>query len=405
MPTQLSYVAATLNGSPLTGIVSAFCTYGWRRSVPEATLYVKADPAPGTALYNQVLELTLGAGTHNVLSFTGLFRGYSPALWPHAIGLVFRGYMTLLEEFQNRDDPLRAGGLTLLDLLGSLTATDADVVMAVLDRVGVTYTPANIDGTGVTFGSRAPLTNFLWRSGTGTNPLTPLAGAGQSALDHIQEWDRASAVFTDDTSPAGFYRFYETVSGFYRALIGGRPRSTPALTFTEGIDLDIQSVSARDYPLANAVYVTGYDPGLGIGPVRNQDLDATGGNNGGFLGQFDTTFMGMAVTRDYSSPFIEWGTEAEAGIGMNAERVGYALLMDYDRETVTVRFRTPRDELITPGMTILVQGPGGAPGRLLVGENLWVDEVTRGSAEDGEFYQTVVATGGGAPDPTPVPPG
>jgi hypothetical protein len=51
-----------------------------------------------------------------------------------------------------------------------------------------------------------------------------------------------------------------------------------------------------------------------------------------------------------------------------------------------------------------VRGPGGQPAALGIGENLWVDTVTTGVAEDGEFYQDVDATGGGTPDPyTPAP--
>jgi hypothetical protein len=90
---------------------------------------------------------------------------------------------------------------------------------------------------------------------------------------------------------------------------------------------------------------------------------------------------------------------------MNAERVGNALLADWNRETVTAHFRTPLDLQILPGYTILVQGPGGQPMWLGIGENMWVDTVTTGMAEDGEFYQDIDATGGGLPDQyTPQPP-
>jgi hypothetical protein len=135
---------------------------------------------------------------------------------------------------------------------------------------------------------------------------------------------------------------------------------------------------------------------------------ATGvtGNIGGFLGQSSNPFQPTtrSITHQFSSPLIEWGTEAEAGIGMNCERVGNALLADLNRETVSVRFRTGRDEIISPGMTILVRGPGGAPDLLGIGENLWVDEVTTGVTEDQQFYQDIAATGGGTPDSATPPP-
>ncbi len=371
---------------------SAACTYGWKRPVPEAIVFVRTNPSPGSQIYNQVLQLTMGAGTHNVLRFYGLFRRYDYRLWPRALGLVFHGRLVRAAEYQNGSDPLTVGGLTLLDLLGSPTGTDADIVQAVLTVAGVSFSGANIGGTGVTFGSRALLTNFMWRAGTSTNPLVPTRAAGQTALAYIQEWDKASAVYTDTSSPVGFYRTYETVTGVYRALIGGRPRNSVDLTFSEGIDILPGAQSTREYPVANSAFVTGWDPGLGIGPVR-------------FFVEGTNPLQDQTIISDYASPFIEWSSEAESGIGMNAERVGNALLADLNRETVTVRFRTPRDELVLPGYTILVQGPGGSPALLGIGENMWVDEVTTGVAEDGEFYQDITATGGGIDSHTGAPPG
>lgn len=412
MPTRQSYISATLNGVAIASVQQASCTYSWKlnNGVPTATVYVRQTAAnpfgPGFQLYDQTLNLALGAGT-NIQRFAGLLRGYSYAMWPRALGLTFQGRLVRAAEFQNHDDTLHVGGLTLLDLLGSATGTDQAIVIAALTRAGVTFTSGNIHGTGATFGTRTTATTFLWRAGTSSNPLIPLAGAGQTALSYIQDWDKVSAVYTGLTAPVGFYRTFETITGIRRSLIGGRPRSVVDLTFTEGVDIEQRSRSSRQYPIANAAFVTGFDPGLGIGPVRNQAFDgSTGGNTGTFLGQAGNPFQPSSrpVTQDFNSPFIEWGSEAEAGVGMNCERVGLALLQDLNRETVQCHFRTPRDALITPGMTILVQGPGGQPAALGIGENLWVDTVTTGVAEDGEFYQDIDATGGGPPDPyTPAP--
>lgn len=472
MPTRTTSTAATVNGIALNNTFLPRCTYGWKLSVPESIVFVprvalmptttwaattayaplaavkptvrnghvyqavgagtsggsqptwptgtNATVTDGTVtwqevgvdiIYDDVLVLTMGAGAHNVQRSGGLFRRFDLSLWPRAVGLVFSGYMIRALEYQNHDDPRHVGGLLPGDLAGLTdTPTDAEVIKAVLTLASVTYTGANIGGTGVTWCSRSPLNylSYAWRAGTSPNVLLPIGQAGQSALDYIQSWDKVSAVYTAPTSPVGFYRTYETVNGVYRALIGGRPRSTPDLTFTEGVDIEASATSSREYPMANAAYVSGFDPGLGIGPVRNQDLDSNGYNTGAFLGQASNPFQpsGRSVTVDFGSPFIEWGTEAEGGIGMNCERVGNALLADLNREAVRIRFRTPRDDLILPGYTILVQGPGGLPDRLGIGENLWVDEVTTGVDEGGAFYQELVATGGGTPDTaTPAPPG
>lgn len=416
MPTRpATYCSAVFNGLALPKVLSARCTYGWRLGVPQATVFVPTNPFPGQQPYDQPLTLTMGAG-NNVVRFRGVFRKYNYSLYPRALGLDFRGYLVRAAEYQNHSDPQHVGGLLLSDFAGSATPNDQSVVGAVLGIVGG-IPVATILGTGVTWASRSLLNyySYIWRSGTSRNVLIPIAAAGQSALDFIQQWDRVSAVYTNGSSPVGFYRTYETVNGVYRSLIGGHPRSAPNVpVFSEGIDIMEGAVSVREYPLANAAYVTGFDPGLGIGPVRNMTFDATaaagqGGNTGTFLGQSSNPFQSPAksVTYDFSSPFIEWGTEAEAGIGMNCERVGNALLADLNRETVTVRFRTGRDELILPGYTIQVQGPGGQPGLLGVGggDPLWVDEVTCGVDENIAFYQDIVATGGGIDANTPQPGG
>ena len=417
MPTRRTYLQAWLNGVQIPKILSASCTYGWRRGVPEAIVYVPTNPQPGTQAYNQALDLRMGAGSNNIQRFVGLFRGYSYAMWPRTLGLRFKGLLQIAAEYQNHSDPLRQGGLTLFDLMGAWTATDAAIVQQILSTAGVSYSSGNIGGTGVTWGSRAQISAtgpgigsayFVWRAGTSTNPLTPLAGAGQTALDYIQQWDAVSAVHTSSSAPVGFYRTFETVHGIYRALIGGRPRNAIDLTFTEGIDIEPNGQGMRDYPLGNAVFVTGMDTGLSIGTVRNQTFDpTTGANTGTFLGQSSNPFQssGNPITLNFSSPFIEWGSEAENGVGMNCERVGNAMLADINRETVTVRFRTPRDDYMAPGMTMLVQGPGGQPDRLGIGEKLWIDEVTTGVDQMGYFYQDIQGTGGGSPDNyTPAPP-
>lgn len=410
MPTRQTYLSATLDGASLSGIKSASSTYSWKQNngIPMATISLRTDPDPGSPAFNKVLRITMGAGTNNILSFDGLVRRTPSALWPPSFDLWAQGILVRALEFQNRAQSVVApvGGLLLFDLLGTPTGTDADIVAAALDLADVPY--SSIGGTGVTWGSRSPSTNFLWRSGSGTNPLIPLKGAGSSALGFMQDWDKVSAVYSSPTAPAGFYRTYQTINGVRRALIGGRPRNTVDVTFTEGIDIEQRAQADKAFPVANGVFCSGYDPGLGIGPVRNQEFDAlTSGNTGDFLGQSENDYQPAArsVVQDFGSPFIEWGTEAEGGIGMNCERVANAMLVDLNRITVTAHLRTPRDDLVMPGMTILVQGPGGLPGRLGIGQNLWVDTVTRGVAEDGEFYQDIDATGGGLADSwTPAPP-
>lgn len=466
MPTRSTYLAATINGFPLTRILAATTTSSWKRQFPDATISVPLVPQNVTAwqashaygigayvkptvrnghvyiasvagtsagaqptwpitnggtvtdggvtwtesgadvVYNDPVVLTMGAG-NNVARFKGLVRKLGYTLFPRGVAIQCAGYMTLVHEYQNVDGTIDFGGLSLTDLTGSPTPTDADIVKAVLTKVAVAYTPANILGTGVTWASRNTLQgyHYVWRAAMmpGANVvMTGYGGVGQSALDYIQTFDKVSAVYVDAMHPAGFYRTYETVNGIFRSLIGGRPRSAVDFTFSEGIDIEANGQGTREFPLANAAYVTGADFGLaGANPVRNVSGST-------FIGQSSNPFQPTSrpVTYEFSSSYIEWALEADGGIGMNCERVGNALLQDLNRETVTAHFRTPRDQLITPGMTILVQGPGGQPDRLGIGEPLWVDEVTCGVDETVGFYQDIAGTGGGLPDAyTPAPAG
>lgn len=468
MPTRSTYLAATINGSALTRMLSASTTSSWKRQFPDATIVVPRVPqnvstwvashaygvgayvkpttrnghvyrvtVAGTSgasqpswpttndatvtnggvtfqesgadvVYNDPVVLTMGAG-NNVARFKGLVRKLGYSLFPRGVAIQCVGYLTLVHEFQNTDGTPDIGGLSLEALTGTATPTDQAVVLAVLARTGISsalYT-GNIGGTGVTWGSRSVLQNYhyVWRAGMmpGANVVVSgYGGVGQSALDYIQLWDKVSAVYVNATSPAGFYRTYETVNGIFRSLIGGRPRSTQDFTFSEGVDIEAAGQGTREFPIANAVYVTGADFGItGANPVRNVDGST-------FVGQSSNPFQPSTrpVSYEFSSPFIEWALESDGGIGMNCERVGNALLLDMNRETVTVRFRTPRDVLVTPGMTILVQGPGGQPDRLGIGEPLWVDEVTVSIDESGSFSQDITGTGGGTPDAyTPAPDG
>lgn len=470
MPTRTTYLAATVNGFAITRILSAQCTYSWKRVFPEAIINVPLAPQNVTAwqashaygigayvkpttrnghvyvavnagtsgasqptwpttnggtvtnggvtwresgvdiVYDDAIVITMGAG-NNVARFIGLFRGFSYSLYQRAVGLRCFGYLVRAHEYENIAGTQEFGGLSLFDLTGTFTPTDEAVVRAVLTAAGVSYTSGNILGTGVTWGSRTGLDRryvYVWRAAMmpGANVVAiGYGGVGQKALDYIAEWDKVSAVYVDATHAAGFYRLYETVTGVYRSLIGGRPRNTVDFTFSEGVDIESNGIGTRDYPVANAAYVTGADfPNIvGANPVRNV-------NGSTFVGQQSNPFQvypGRTVTYEFSSPFIEWALEADGGAGMNCERVGNALLADLNRETVTAQFRTPRDDLIKPGHTMLVQGPGGQPDRLGIGEPLWVDSVVTGVDENGMFYQDLTGTGGGlASDfPTPAPAG
>jgi hypothetical protein len=358
--------------------------------------------AGADVVYDDQITIRLGAGTHNALRFVGLVRRIDYQLWPRGVGILCNGYLVRASEYTNSEDsdvvPGGAGGLLLYDLTGTFTPTDEQVVKAVLTKARVPYTSTDIGGASVVWGgnSARPQT-FLWRAGT--LPFTShsrVDGRGESAAEYINRWDAVSAVYTDDLSPAGFYRTFETVTGVKRQLIGARPRADADLTFTEGLDADIvEGSGSRQYPLANRVFVSGYDAGLSTGAVSNIDSATLQSSN---------PFMPGTERHDYasapSSPFLERGLDSDPGDGMSCEKVANAVMLDVNRETVSARFTTGRDDLIWPGYTVQVQAGGGIPDRLGIGEKLWVDEVTCSVTEQGVFQLEVTGTGGGLPDPT-----
>lgn len=406
MPTRFTSVSATLNGSALSNILSARCSFGYDMQVSEAVIYVPSDPAPGSQPYDSTVVLTMGAGINNVQRFNGLFRKYDYSLYPRALGLVCYGHLVRAQQYENYEQGavVQAGGLDLIDLLGASSGTDQAVVQAVLNKVPhLIFTAGNIGGTGLTFGttaSRISPSSFLWRSGLHLTVQSFTGGKGETALEYIQRWDAVSAVYTNSTSPAGFYRLYEQVGGtIRRSLLGSRPRGTPDFTFTERVDI-FQGSSSREYPIANRVYVQGYDDGRGFGPVTNITSTTIQSSN---------PFMPSteAHTFTFASPMIErdLDTDATHTNGMSCERVANALMLDVNRETVRCTFVTPRDDLLGPGSTVLVQAPGGTVDRLGIGEPLWVTHVDISVDVDGSFSQRLECLGGGSPDThTPAPP-
>lgn len=386
------HAQAQLGGRTLNDLVSATCTFGFDESVSSARITLRTNPGFGG--YNDSVVLSMGAGNNNVVRFTGLRRDPGFDL---AGGYVIeaRGPLTLAAEYTNTEDPSLIGGLTIADLVGSPTSNGAPIIQAVLSKVGVGFN--SISDNGVIFNTQGFDEEFIWSAGTDPQGLSDLQQPGQSALDYINEYCKVMAVYTSDSAPVGFYRIFETIGGVYCVLIGGRPRSSPDHVYTEGRDI-ISGTTRRSYPKGNSVLVTGYDFGDG-GP------DGNGGPEY-FVVQSSNDVQGSrrVDAPPFHSRMIERSLDVDPGGGMSCQTVANALLADYNRETVSVQCRVFADDVIGPGQTILIQGPGGQPGNLGVGEKLWVRGLTVGfdANSDPAFYQDLDLLGGGpASDRTP----
>src|SRR3954468_22603615 len=231
MPTSTVFtptVSATLNGTALVGVRKARVTSSF--SDPVTKIYVSVYPAI-TWAEGDTITVTMGSGTHNVLSGTGQVYEADYLNTGPSFELVARGPLFKAQKYRNN----RANGITLDDLTGG-PATDEAIVKAVLTLAGVTYTPSNIGGTGVIRGTLAP-TAYTWKQ-------------GETALDYLNRLTKASLG----------YRMVETIGGdVTRVQVRGRPSATAQFSLEQGVDIFAGGHAQFDaFGKYTAVTVTGF---------------------------------------------------------------------------------------------------------------------------------------------------
>jgi hypothetical protein len=374
-----------------TNILSARASFGFDKRVSEASI---VTPTKLAVTYDDAVTLTMGVVGSNVsVRFIGFVRDFRYSHNPRGVETVCRGLLTRAEEYENWEDPQLYGGLFIYDLLGTQTGTAPDIVKAVLNKAGVSFTDANINGSSTVYGDIDDA--FIWHNGNSDNPLIDLQEAGETAMGYIERYDAIDCDFSAVSGSGGRYRTFETLAGtVYRFMVGGRPRATEEFTFTETVDILDGNFERSISDTRNYYVVTGYDPGDSTGPES-------------FALQDSNTFQPSTEKHTYrfSSPMIERSNESDPGTGMSCERLANVLSLEYNREIVSGWITTHRDDDLGIAQTHLVQAPGGLPGRLGVAEKLWVQSLDISVDQDG-FTQRVSYLGGGLPDDNlPVPPG
>jgi hypothetical protein len=374
-----------------TNILSARASFGFDKRVSEASI---VTPTKLGVTYDDAVTLTMGVVGSNVsVRFIGFVRDFRYSHNPRGVETVCRGLLTRAEEYENWEDPQLYGGLFIYDLLGTQTGTAPAIVKAVLNKAGVSYTDANINGSSTVYGDVDDA--FIWHNGNSDNPLIDLQEAGETAMGYIERYDAIDCDFSALTGSGGRYRTFETLGGqVYRFMVGGRPRNTQEFTFTETVDILDGNFERSISDTRNYYVVTGYDPGDSTGPES-------------FALQDSNTFQPSTSKHTYrfSSPMIERSNESDPGSGMSCERLANVLSLEFNREIVSGWITTHRDDDLGIAQTHLVQAPGGLPGRLGVAEKLWVQSLDISVDQDG-FTQRVSYLGGGLPDDNlPVPPG
>lgn len=350
------YVAATLNGSPIAGIRKARVISSF--ADPVTKIYVTCYPTV-TWSEGDAITVTMGSGTHNVLSATGNVYEGDYLNSGRTFELVARGPLFKAQKYKNNVD----GGLSLTDLTGG-PATDEAIARAVLTRAGVTYNASDIHGTGLTRGMRVPAA-YIWRQ-------------GETALDYLNRLTRASLG----------YRMIETIGGaVQRVQVRGRPSATVDYTLQQGVDIFEGGHTQLDaFGRYTAVTVTGADPGDGSGVVSySYPIPIPQGVN---------AFV-------YSADMVERSYENDQGGGISCANVLYDFVLpEVNRVAIRVSgVKTPRDDVFQPGQTHQVN----ADWLNLSNELLWCMSVTREC--DGQWFtQTMEYIGGGDPITSHTPP-
>ena len=386
-------VSASVPSGAVSNILSATATYGFDQRTGECRIVTPVKP---NCTYDDLLTVTMGAGTHNVVRFVGLVREFIYQDTPQSVTTVANGRLVRAVEFENHQETvnqiwLGAGGILIDDILGSPSGSAAAIVQAVLSTANVPFTPANIQGSSVAYGTgQFPMT-FMWHSG-GPGPLTMPAPQeqGETAMSYIERYDAIDAEIAG-TNTGGRYRTFEQVGGtVFRLRIGGRPQGTPNLTFTEGVNI-LSGQFTRSIREARSRFV-----------VKGQNR-SDGGQFGPLTYEWDDAAL---VTGDrtyqFSSDMIERADNStnpfQAPDGMSCQTLAQAFHLEYNREQVTGWLETFIDDLILVANTHLVQGgPGGTVGALGLAENVWVQSVQI-TVDSRGFTQRMTYLGGGLPE-------
>lgn len=341
------FVSATLNGSPISGVTKARVISSF--ADPVTKIYIDVFPAIDWT-EGDTVTVTMGSGTHNVLSGTGtVYEADYLNLGP-TFELVARGPLFQAQRYVNN----RVDGITLAQLTGG-PATDEAITKAVLDFVGISYNPADIGGTGIVRGTLAPAA-YTWKQ-------------NETALDYLNRLTRASLG----------YRMVETIGGAVtRVQVFGRPSSTAQFTLQQGVDIFAGGHTQFDaFGQYTAVTVQGYDYGTGSGALSFTRPDPLPDGVAAFV---------------YSADMIERTFESDLGDGISAANVAMNFVLpEVDRVAIRVSsVKTPRDDVFEPGQTHLVNSSYLG----LDSELLWCMSVTR-ECDDKWFVQTMEYIGGG----------
>jgi len=346
-------LAVTLEGAPLSDVLSARVQAGFNLRVAEAQVTLRALPA-GIMPWDEVMIAMGGTAGTAAVRFTGFFVSSKNQLYPKETTLVCKGHLGLAEVLEAQTN------VDMATWPGDPGHEDEVMISTVLYICGlVPAVPAPaIGGTGQLLGHTSWDWGFEWAK-------------GESGLAFIERLDEVCLG----------WRTYDTFDGtIKRTQITTIPAASASATFTEHVDIFRATEEMSIIEARNRVVVDGF-------PGRKEQVEisftASGGN------QFLRTVGGAQwyLTHKFSSPMIEFEKIADkpTGYGLSCEEVALWLLTEMNAYSEKVMLVTPRDDVIEPGDTIHLN----APTRLGVHRNLWVQEVNIEINRQGAFSQVL----------------
>ena len=325
-----------------------------------------------------VITIVMGASEASAqLRFTGFYICPTYGYYPQSIKLTCWGKLGRASQQYHSGDTDMSHNLSAPNGHG---ATDQALVATLLADAGLcsypttgypqTNIPAGIGGTGRILGTISQSAGFA-------------ADTSTSGLDFINKLDQICLGYkTWDLADGSIVR--QPVTAVPGAI------GTQNWTFTEGLDI-VKGSNTQDITSAkNMAVVTGWT-GIKNGntwPVQIKQANASlmfGGNQ-----WYSQVSM--------SSAMIEWDLDsrriANNGQGLAADAVANWLLQEQNRWIENLTLNTPRDDMILPNQTILVNSPT----RLGVDRVYYVKGTDCQITDKNNWQQTLTLTG-------TVPPG
>lgn len=337
----------TVSFSGGTDVLSVQTIYGWDQVVGEARV-VLVTPSGNVG---DGITLTFGA-SNVVQRFQGTIAQIDTTLAPHSVTILGKGPLYALEKFKNdietTDVQQARPGLSFGDLVGSPTGTLKQLVSAVLNYVGVSFSPDDLQDPSHVYGT-----------GAGANGLNGATdemtwGTHETGAAYVHRFLEASAG----------YRLFDSADGkVYLVQISALTGRGPEATMRLGVDIfGNSSHMTSSVGQQGAVIVHGYDDGSG--PATS-----------GVIGSGSSAFQ-------INSPLIE--TDAFA------TEIATFWLPQVSRLQEIVKLSTPRDDLFGPAQIHHIEAADG----LSVNDSMWVKSVTAEIANSGELTQHLTYVSG-----------